>query len=606
MLLSAEYKQFVKLKKQKLVKRKRAFQSLVRMFEYIQIHTDISYGDHPRNTIDIYIPKKEQINHHDLNVSAKNNHNNYQSNNNNNHNNTFADKIVLDRGISQNNVIDNNKYSQASNNRFKSNSNSFLTFSNNMYEQNGQVSTPENLCEKLEEHAINTNGNKILMDIAKNNNDSKNKMPVVVFVHGGAWATGDKWEMAAMGARLAESGIISCKINYTYYGDFKQNKEPVLIDDIVNDVSSAYRYICDNIHKYYGDNRQIVLVAHSAGAQLAFRSLLNMIQSNTDKKQNYQLPIAFVGLAGVYDIFKHYAFEKMRGLEHCSPMARVMGGFQYFAGNSPICIFQDYIARSQVVSVGSEHTQNIDNDKELKIFGQNGDIYHFVVNRKNVTNIGSYQEATQQQKSTCQNGYNSNHKKCAQNQGDNGNDKPENSIPERNYNHKYFFESNRKNLESTPKKIDYNLNQEIDPRCFFYENFDLRGQSVFNRVYKINPQLYKSTDEATVKLTPQMIERIPDITLMHGCEDTTVPWHESTEFHNLLIKSGVKSELMLCTKGGHLEYVLKWRQQKHQGIAKECVDLIQIIKSKVHSSRKLPKKYLISTPSTKLGFVKQI
>lgn len=41
--------------------------------------------------------------------------------------------------------------------------------------------------------------------------------PVVVFVHGGVWASGDKWQFSPLGAFLAEEGVVAVLVQYTLY-----------------------------------------------------------------------------------------------------------------------------------------------------------------------------------------------------------------------------------------------------------------------------------------------------------------------------------------------------------------------------------------------------
>lgn len=103
---------------------------------------------------------------------------------------------------------------------------------------------------------------------------------------------------------------------------------------------------------------QVSLVGHSAGAQLCMMALLQRAQaahaaaagSNGRQQPNpappqqqqqpthLQMPQQFVGVTGVYDIAKHYAYEKDRGVHSLSTMLPAMGGFQAFAANSPSVI----------------------------------------------------------------------------------------------------------------------------------------------------------------------------------------------------------------------------------------------------------------------------
>jgi len=100
-------------------------------------------------------------------------------------------------------------------------------------------------------------------------------------------------------------------------------------------------------------------VGHSAGAQLCMMALLQRAQAaqaaaataasepvtngtqhhnQQQQQQHLRMPQQFVGVTGVYDIAKHYAYEKDRGVHSLSTMLPAMGGFEHFAANSPSVI----------------------------------------------------------------------------------------------------------------------------------------------------------------------------------------------------------------------------------------------------------------------------
>jgi hypothetical protein len=43
--------------------------------------------------------------------------------------------------------------------------------------------------------------------------------PVVLFVHGGVWSSGERWQYCLLGDTLASAGIIACVMSYTLYPD---------------------------------------------------------------------------------------------------------------------------------------------------------------------------------------------------------------------------------------------------------------------------------------------------------------------------------------------------------------------------------------------------
>jgi hypothetical protein len=69
---------------------------------------------------------------------------------------------------------------------------------------------------------------------------SSTKSPVLLFVHGGVWATGSKWHYALMATRLAQAGIVACVMEYTLYPQANA-------DRMVNSPSSARIFFVERL-----------------------------------------------------------------------------------------------------------------------------------------------------------------------------------------------------------------------------------------------------------------------------------------------------------------------------------------------------------------------
>jgi len=111
------------------------------------------------------------------------------------------------------------------------------------------------------------------LDVYYDKNDTKNLKPVVIFVHGGAWVFGDKYEYSKIGSLLIREKYVAVLPNYLLF--------PLgTIDDMVSDLHKAIKWIYDNISKYGGDKDRIILTGHSAGAHLValttFKAALGM------------------------------------------------------------------------------------------------------------------------------------------------------------------------------------------------------------------------------------------------------------------------------------------------------------------------------------------
>jgi len=93
--------------------------------------------------------------------------------------------------------------------------------------------------------------------------------PVLVFVHGGGWTTGDKALRAGgrdvyanIGRYFAARGIAVAVVNYRLQFD-------ATLEDQIADVADAVAWVHGNAARYGGDPDALFVAGHSAGAQLA-------------------------------------------------------------------------------------------------------------------------------------------------------------------------------------------------------------------------------------------------------------------------------------------------------------------------------------------------
>ncbi len=112
----------------------------------------------------------------------------------------------------------------------------------------------------------NVEANLLSLDIYPIN--SKNTTPVVIWVHGGAWSGGDKKNNIAKKIRLFHSlGYSLVSVNYRLSSSTPAGKK-VQHPDHINDLSDAVSWIYKNIDQYNADKTKMVIMGHSAGAQL--------------------------------------------------------------------------------------------------------------------------------------------------------------------------------------------------------------------------------------------------------------------------------------------------------------------------------------------------
>jgi acetyl esterase/lipase len=86
--------------------------------------------------------------------------------------------------------------------------------------------------------------------------------PVVFWIHGGGWQVGDKSDVQRKPQAFAEKGLVFVSTNYRLLPS-------VEMETIVRDVARSIRWVHDHIAEYGGDPDRILVMGHSAGAQLA-------------------------------------------------------------------------------------------------------------------------------------------------------------------------------------------------------------------------------------------------------------------------------------------------------------------------------------------------
>jgi acetyl esterase/lipase len=87
-------------------------------------------------------------------------------------------------------------------------------------------------------------------------------LPVVFWIHGGGWQAGDKSDVQVKPRAFGEKGLVFVSTNYRLLPG-------VDMETIVRDVVKSLRWVHDHIAEYGGDPKRILIMGHSAGAQLA-------------------------------------------------------------------------------------------------------------------------------------------------------------------------------------------------------------------------------------------------------------------------------------------------------------------------------------------------
>ncbi len=87
-------------------------------------------------------------------------------------------------------------------------------------------------------------------------------LPVVFWIHGGGWETGDKSKVELKPQFFMDKGFVFVSTNYRLL-------PKVDMATIVRDIAKSIRWVHDHIAEYAGDPQRLLVMGHSAGAQLA-------------------------------------------------------------------------------------------------------------------------------------------------------------------------------------------------------------------------------------------------------------------------------------------------------------------------------------------------
>lgn len=143
-----------------------------------------------------------------------------------------------------------------------------ITAQNSAYQKTFLKDIPYKIIEK----------DTVKLDIHLPKQKVYDKSPVVVFIHGGAWAQGDKeikyHYTEGIKDTLQENGYTVVAINYRLVS------KTVDIEEQLNDCKDAIRWIAEHSLKYNFDTENIGLWGESAGAHLALMTAFNTDQDN--------------------------------------------------------------------------------------------------------------------------------------------------------------------------------------------------------------------------------------------------------------------------------------------------------------------------------------
>lgn len=120
------------------------------------------------------------------------------------------------------------------------------------------------------------------------------RSPVIVFLYGGGWRSGDKAMYRFVASALAARGYVTVVPDYRVYPE-------ALYPDFLRDAAQAVAWTKREIGRFGGDPCRITLMGHSAGAYIAVMLGLDRRWLREQAVDPDRDIAAVVGLSGPYD-----------------------------------------------------------------------------------------------------------------------------------------------------------------------------------------------------------------------------------------------------------------------------------------------------------------
>jgi acetyl esterase/lipase len=146
----------------------------------------------------------------------------------------------------------------------------------------------------------NIDGKSLQLDIYKPKNLTR-PAPLLVFIHGGGWKSGQRSDYMVYLIPFAKQGYITATVSYRL---LKDAPYPACVEDINN----AFRWIFRNAEKYRYDPDRVAVIGGSAGAHLAMLAGYGWSRRNaSDSIPGSHRIKAVVDIYGPSDLTTEYA-----------------------------------------------------------------------------------------------------------------------------------------------------------------------------------------------------------------------------------------------------------------------------------------------------------
>lgn len=155
------------------------------------------------------------------------------------------------------------------------------------------------------------------------------RLPVIVFAHGGSWLGGDKNLYPLIGERYIAQGCVVVIINYGHYPD-------VTFPKFVEDAAAAVAWSISHIENYHGDPDAIFMAGHSAGAHICSLVMLDdrYLAAHGLTRNDLRGLIAISAPTDLSTLLQHLSERPSVGSH--DTLMKIMGGAEQLPDADPI------------------------------------------------------------------------------------------------------------------------------------------------------------------------------------------------------------------------------------------------------------------------------
>lgn len=114
----------------------------------------------------------------------------------------------------------------------------------------------------------NHKGEDVKLNIFTPKNIKDKNFPILIFVYGGNWNTGNKNKYNLLGRNFARKNMVAVIPDYT----LSPNAD---VNEMTKEIASAIQFTKANAQKYHGNPERVFISGHSAGGQLSTSAVMN-------------------------------------------------------------------------------------------------------------------------------------------------------------------------------------------------------------------------------------------------------------------------------------------------------------------------------------------